>query len=288
MSEKGFTLVELLSVIVIITVVALISTPMILNVIEEAKKKSYKQSAIGYVDAIEKEIITERLKNTDTDYTGEYNIKQNKITKTSETASLIPILDTISLKLKIKGRTPDKGDVTIDKNRVTSGKFYYGNYLVTLNEKKYKVEIVTNSSTNTSDLENKIEKLEEQLKAEKNSNTYSTDEQLVGTWIDGKKLYRKTFTYGAIAQNSWLTIGKIENMDNGFIDTSASYFVNASPNMSAIGARIPVVVSGRNVSTSTYTVYTQVYSTGEIIVAFGNTAKASSMVVTVLYTKKTD
>lgn len=288
MKKRGFTLLELLAVIVIIAVVALITIPMILNVIEEARKNSYKESAMGYVDAIEKKIVKEQLKNTNTDYTGEYSINKETITKKNENAALIPILDTISLKLKIKGTLPDKGNVEIDKKGVASGKFYYGDYLVTLNGEKYNVEIVTNGSTDSSDLKDRIDELEEQLKAERSSNTYSTEEQLIGTWIDGKKLYRQTFTYGAVAAGSWLTIGKIENMDNGFIDTSASYFVNANANMAATGARIPVVVSGRNVSAATYTVYTHVTSDGNIITAFGSTAKASSMVVTVMYTKKTD
>ena len=288
MKKQGFTLVELLAVIVIIAVVALITIPMILNVIEEARKNSYKESARGYVDAIEKRIVKEQIKNTNTDYTGMYSIREEKITKTSETATLIPILDTISLTLKIKGTLPDRGNVVIDKKGVTSGKFYYGDYLVTLNGEKYNVEIVTNSSTDSSDLKDRIDQLEEQLKAVRNSNTYSTEEQLIGTWIDGKKLYRKTFTYGAIASNASVTIGTIENMANGFIDTSASYFINANSNMAGIGSRIPVVVSGRNVSTATYTVYTMVNSNGTISAYFGSTAKASSMVVTVMYTKKTD
>ena len=288
MKKQGFTLVELLAVIVIIAVVALITIPMILNVIEEARKNSYKESARGYVDAIEKRIVKEQLKNTNTDYTGMYSIREEKITKTSETATLIPILDTISLTLKIKGTLPDKGNVVIDKKGVTSGKFYYGDYLVTLNGEKYNVEIVTNGSTDSSDLKDRIDQLEEQLKAVRNSNTYSTEEQLIGTWIDGKKLYRKTFTYGAIVSNASVTIGTIENMANGFIDTSASYFINANSNMAGIGSRIPVVVSGRNVSTATYTVYTMVNSNGTISAYFGSTAKASSMVVTVMYTKKTD
>ncbi len=163
MKKQGFTLVELLAVIVIIAVVALITIPMILNVIEEARKNSYKESARGYVDAIEKRIVKEQLKNTNTDYTGMYSIREEKITKTSETATLIPILDTISLTLKIKGTLPDKGNVVIDKKGVTSGKFYYGDYLVTLNGEKYNVEIVTNGSTDSSDLKDRIDQLEENI-----------------------------------------------------------------------------------------------------------------------------
>lgn len=50
--KKGFTLIELLASIVIIAVVTLITIPIILNVIEESKKKSYEESAKGYVEVI--------------------------------------------------------------------------------------------------------------------------------------------------------------------------------------------------------------------------------------------
>lgn len=32
--------------------------------------------------------------------------------------------------------------------------------------------------------------------------TYSTDEKIVGTWIDGKKIYKKTIDCGALPNNS--------------------------------------------------------------------------------------
>ena len=56
--NKGFTLVELLAVIVILAIIALIATPIILNVINDAKKEAAKDSFYGYMDAIEKAIIT--------------------------------------------------------------------------------------------------------------------------------------------------------------------------------------------------------------------------------------
>ena len=55
--KKGFTLVELLAVIVILAIIALIATPIILNVINDAKKEAAKDSFYGYMDAIEKAII---------------------------------------------------------------------------------------------------------------------------------------------------------------------------------------------------------------------------------------
>ena len=50
--NKGFTLVELLAVIVILALIALIATPIILNVINDAKKQAAKDSAYGYMDAV--------------------------------------------------------------------------------------------------------------------------------------------------------------------------------------------------------------------------------------------
>ena len=40
--KKGFTLIELLAVIIILASIALISVPLILNVIEDAKKGAFK------------------------------------------------------------------------------------------------------------------------------------------------------------------------------------------------------------------------------------------------------
>lgn len=52
--QKGFTLIELLAVIVILAIIALIATPMIMDVIDKAKKGAAEASMNGYVDSIEK------------------------------------------------------------------------------------------------------------------------------------------------------------------------------------------------------------------------------------------
>lgn len=167
MKKDGFTLVELLAVVVILAVVALIATPIILNVINDAKKSSIKQSAVGYVDAVEKTIL-EKKTNTDVDYDGKYTIKKDQITKESETASLLPILDLIQLNVNVKGELPTKGNLEIEKSNVISGEFYYNNYLVTLSNDKYKIQVLSNSSsTDTSALETEINNLKAELDAEK-------------------------------------------------------------------------------------------------------------------------
>ena len=120
MKKKGFTLIELLAVIVILAIIALIATPTILNVIEKARKGATEQSALGYIDAIEKQVAINQVKG------------ENLIT---DGIHDIPISD-----VTVKGETPTKGWVTIEKGIVTNYSFVIGKYVVTKDEKVEKGE----------------------------------------------------------------------------------------------------------------------------------------------------
>ena len=63
MRKKGFTLIELLAVIVILAIIALIATPIITNIISDAKKQSNERSLELYASAIENAIETYKLNN---------------------------------------------------------------------------------------------------------------------------------------------------------------------------------------------------------------------------------
>ena len=261
MKKDGFTLVELLAVVVILAVVALIATPIILNVINDAKKSSIKQSAIGYVDAVEKTIL-EKKTNTDVDYDGKYTIKKDQITKESETASLLPILDLIQLNVNVKGELPTKGNLEIEKSNVISGEFYYNNYLVTLSNDKYKIQVLSNSSsTDTSALETEINNLKAELDAEKkkgatitlsfsgstalscnssNNNfegltqsSKTSDSDDIFTYSNGGVVINKTgyysvSTYAYLNGTGWLNIGIAKN-SSVFSMQSFNYVSNAGP-----------------------------------------------------------
>lgn len=113
--NKGFTLIELLAVIVILAIIALIATPMILGVIETAKKGGAESSAFGYIDAIEKQIALDIL-------TGDTNI----IEGTNDVAD-------INSKVSMKGDKPDgtvDGWVYVEKGQVTDYSFKIGDYFV--------------------------------------------------------------------------------------------------------------------------------------------------------------
>lgn len=92
-SNKGFTLIELLAVIVILAIIALIATPIILDVIDTAKKGAKESSALGYVDAVEKQVM---LAEVDTSAT---KIKAGRY-KVSTLAKL---------KVEVKGDAPSDG-----------------------------------------------------------------------------------------------------------------------------------------------------------------------------------
>lgn len=74
--NKGFTLVELLAVIVILAIIALIATPIVINVINEAQEGANARSVEGYMKAYESAYYQAKLKDPNVDFksvTAEYS-----------------------------------------------------------------------------------------------------------------------------------------------------------------------------------------------------------------------
>jgi type IV pilus assembly protein PilA len=61
--KKGFTLVELLAVIVILAILALIAVPIVTNIIDKAERDSELMSAKMYIDGVNKSILTYNISN---------------------------------------------------------------------------------------------------------------------------------------------------------------------------------------------------------------------------------
>lgn len=116
-SNKGFTLIELLAVIVILAIIALIATPIILDVIDTAKKGAKESSALGYIDAVEKQLMISQLDNKLVIPAGNYTIST-----------------LTTLGVEVKGEKPtDESTLTLnDKGAVTATQFEYtdGGYYV--------------------------------------------------------------------------------------------------------------------------------------------------------------
>jgi len=63
MNKNGFTLIELLAVIVILAIIALIATPIILGIINDARKESNERSVELYASAVRNAIVAYQLTN---------------------------------------------------------------------------------------------------------------------------------------------------------------------------------------------------------------------------------
>ena len=92
MKKKGFTSIELFVVIIILTVIALITTPLIMNKINDAKKKSLKNTADEIVNAMESKSKSARLDGNSTAF----------------------IVDLTGTDLDYKGSKPKKGYAAIN------------------------------------------------------------------------------------------------------------------------------------------------------------------------------
>ena len=99
MDKKAFTLIELLAVIVILGILALIVTPILINVVKDSNEKSYKLSADGYISAVNDYILSNQLDGKKVE-NGKYNIK--------------------NLDVKISGKAPSKGSVEIYDEKINN------------------------------------------------------------------------------------------------------------------------------------------------------------------------
>lgn len=123
--KKGFTLIELLAVIVILAIVALIAVPRMMNVIETARKGAAQTSALGYVDAVEKQIMIN-------DMDGEENI--------SDGTYSIPLDE--KYRVKVKGKKPTRGIIEVEKGEVVKARICINNKSV--NYENNEAEVVNN------------------------------------------------------------------------------------------------------------------------------------------------
>jgi len=77
MKEKGFTLVELLAVIIILAVIALIATPLVLDVVDDAKKSAFESGVYGVIESIKLDISDNILKGES--LINEYNFPTSEL-----------------------------------------------------------------------------------------------------------------------------------------------------------------------------------------------------------------
>lgn len=87
MNKKGFTLIELIGVVVIIGIIALITVPFIANVVQNSRRDVFMDSAYSIIDAANKYHATAIMKHEDRTLNITYPDTEKKL---SITGSLVP------------------------------------------------------------------------------------------------------------------------------------------------------------------------------------------------------
>ena len=128
-NKKGFTLIELIAVLVILAILALIVTPLVLNVIRKAKDSANKRSVDAYGKSMEIALIAYVLDNGDTpndlngltvEYTG--NKVECNVKKITENGSIY--LSECSVNgVKVKDKSTEDGWYHYGKRDLTNEEY---------------------------------------------------------------------------------------------------------------------------------------------------------------------
>lgn len=123
--KKGFTVVELLAVIVVIAILTLIAVPELVKVISSSKDSSKIETVKNYVKALEEKVVAEQfdkasLKN------GCYIVEDGIINRKGnfsdpEYAKIIP---------DAHGSMPEEGWVIMEDDSVIKGQFLVDNVVI--------------------------------------------------------------------------------------------------------------------------------------------------------------
>ena len=124
-SNKGFTLIELLAVIVVLAVIALIATPIVLRLVNEARVGAAESSATAYVKAVENSVLTEMVKQTDATFCASYTVDTDAKSVTADGDCTAK-----TLTVDVKGDLPESGTVNISNGSVETATFEFGDYTI--------------------------------------------------------------------------------------------------------------------------------------------------------------
>ena len=162
MKKKGFTLIELLAVIVVLAIIAIIAVPQILNVVEKARRSAAEVSALGYIDAVEKQIIINQVKGENLINDGTYQISEKEY---SSEISFLNLIDSVKALettneniylnniVNFKGSYPTSGYLTITNGKVKNGIIIIQSYEIEYDSTKVKPVKILKESSSTIDNE---------------------------------------------------------------------------------------------------------------------------------------
>ena len=146
MKKKGFTLVELLAVIVILAFVALITLPIVLSTVNKSEDSADKRSAENYRRAVKNAIARGSLSGN------RYNPRQCTVIESGEdkgnlNCEMASGENTI-IKINVDGNKPSKGSITFMDGEPYRTTLYYKGIYVIIDEKGnseiYKIDNTNN------------------------------------------------------------------------------------------------------------------------------------------------
>lgn len=126
MKNKGFTLIELLAIIVILAIIAVITTPLILGVIDESRNKSMINSAYGFKDAVDKYYVT-TIEDNQQKLDGMYIVRDGIIDG--------PTVDTAEI--PISGNKPSNGYLIYNNNKLQNACLAIDEYEINYSNGKF-------------------------------------------------------------------------------------------------------------------------------------------------------
>ncbi len=126
MKTQGFTLIELLAVIVILAIIALIATPIVLGIIDDAKESAQLRSAEMYLKGVANAVMKENLEQ-------EGNFKPTECSITSEGNLDCDDKEGI-LEVEVDGEKPKNGTITFTEGKIKEVTLNYTNSTIVKNE----------------------------------------------------------------------------------------------------------------------------------------------------------
>lgn len=198
--KRGFTVIELLAIIVIVAIIALISVPIITNVINSSQKKAAIDEAYIFIDAVESNTGLGALDKTSGYLELEdtcYDVVTTGLTKdkTDQSEEI--------LKLRLKGTPPRDGIICLESSKVSKAILAINNYRVTITngEVTDTKKIKSSDDMRTELLYNNI-KVGDYIKMTPSPDTSSYEDVFTGS-TNGLPEAAGSLVYGTTSRNGY-------------------------------------------------------------------------------------